>query len=459
MSNTNDPNPDIHCFRIGEHRFVFDVNSNSIHLLDDSAWQAFEYRLRDGEWNIQRIRAELGEDAAGAAEELLLLEKDKVLFSPPIEPPSGSRLQSGDIIKSMCLNVAHACNMRCRYCFASEDGSFGDKTGLMSPEVGRKAVDFLMERSGDIHNVEVDFFGGEPLLAFDTITEVVRYTQIRQQEYGKNCSFTFTTNGLWLDDSKIKFLNDNNVSVIMSLDGRKEVNDRMRRLHDGSKSAYDRILPHFQQLAASRNHKNYFVRGTYTRHNLDFSRDVEHFLEKGFKHLSLEPVVCSPDAAYALHRSDIPVLRRQYHRLAELYIQRHRNGNPFTFFHFEINLEQAPCLQKLITGCGAGRQYCAVTPRGDIYPCHQFVGHRDFLMGNVMAGTATDPGVRRRFEELNVFTKEACKHCWARYLCGGGCAAAAYELQGDLYHPYELGCDLQKMRLEAALYAQVMIAA
>ena len=348
----------------------------------------------------------------------------------------------------MCLNIAHDCNLRCKYCFAST-GDFGKGRKLMTFETGKKAIDFLLEKSLDRKNLELDFFGGEPLMNFDVVKQIVEYARSREAEYGKKFRFTITTNGVLLDDDKIDFINREMSNVVLSIDGRKEVNDYMRKRVDGS-GCYDKIMPAFKKLVEKRGDKEYYVRGTFTKNNLDFSNDVFDLYNNGFDQISVEPVVCEASADYAITEKELPAIFKEYERLAERILENEKKGKKFNFFHFMLDLDQGPCAIKRLRGCGCGNDYVAITPDGDIYPCHQFVGIEEFKMGNIDEGTF-DTNMKSYFSKTHVYTKPECKKCWAKFYCSGGCNANNYQYAGDVHNAHKLSCQLQKKRLECAI--------
>jgi len=359
------------------------------------------------------------------------------------------------VVKALCLHVAHDCNLACKYCFA-EEGEYHGRRAIMSYEVGRKALDFLIANSGNRKNLEVDFFGGEPLMNWEVVKKLVAYGRSKEAETNKNFRFTITTNGVLFNDETIEFCNKEMSNVVLSLDGRKEINDNMRPFRNG-KGSYDLIVPRFQKFAELRGDKDYYVRGTFTRNNLDFSKDVLHFADLGFKQMSIEPVVTDPTEPYAIREEDLPGILEEYDKLAKEYIKRKKEGKGFNFFHFNIDLKQGPCVAKRLSGCGSGTEYLAVTPWGDLYPCHQFVGHEEFLMGNVDTGM-TRADIRDEFKLCNVYAKKKCKDCFARFYCSGGCAANAYNSHGSITDTYEMGCDMQKKRIECAIMIKAAMA-
>lgn len=358
-------------------------------------------------------------------------------------------------LKAMCLHIAHDCNLRCAYCFAST-GDFGEGRKLMPLEVGKKAIDYLIEHSYGRHNLELDFFGGEPLLNFDVVKEVVRYARSLEKKHNKNFRFTITTNGMLLTQDKIDFINQEMSNVVLSVDGRKEVTDRVRSRIDGS-GCYDAIMPKFIDLVAQRHHENYYVRGTFTKYNKDFANDVLHLNSLGFDQISVEPVVAPESEPYALTEADLPEVFAEYERLAKIMIERRKAGTGFNFFHFMIDLDQGPCAIKRLRGCGCGNEYCAVTPDGDVYPCHQFVGHEEWKMGSVMDGSI-DLERKNQFAQATVYHKEECKDCWAKFYCSGGCNANNMIYCHDILKPNHLACELEKKRLECAIMIKAALA-
>ena len=441
----------IHKFSMKGTNIVVDVNSGAVHVFDDLSYEILDYYKKyDNEKIIEMLSDRYDKlEIKEALEEIQSLEKDGQLYSEDIYK---DHLPVGDakpVVKALCLHISHDCNLRCKYCFAST-GDFGRHRSIMSPEVGKKAIDFLLRESGGRRNLEVDFFGGEPLLNFDTVKEIVKYALEKEKEYNKHFRFTITTNAVLLNEDHKKFINEHMSNVVLSIDGRPEVNDRMRFRIDGT-GTYKDILPKIKDMAESRNQTNYYVRGTFTRENLDFSKDVIHLADQGFKQISVEPVVAAKDSGYDLREEDLPVLFEEYEKLAYEYVKRQKEGNGFNFFHFMIDLNQGPCIAKRITGCGAGHEYLAITPEGDIYPCHQFVGMDDFKMGTVMDGRL-NTDIQNYFRNSNVYTKKECMQCWARFYCSGGCSANEYQFNGDINVPYKVGCELEKKRVECALW-------
>ena len=442
---------DIHKFIVNGEYILLDVNSGSVHVLDQVAYRILD--VFDGANDaaiIAEFAAEFGETAVRETlEELHELMAAGQLFSPDAEIPPV--FAAKPIVKSLCLHIAHDCNLRCGYCFAST-GSFGHDRGLMSPEVACRAVDFLLEHGGSRKHAEIDFFGGEPLLNMETVRAAVAHIRKREAETGKIFNLTLTTNAVLLSQENLDFLNQENIQLILSIDGRREVHDRMRPFAGGAGS-YDKVLANMHKAVDSRQGANYYARGTYTAYNLDFAADVLALADEGFGRLSVEPVVAK-DAPYGLCEAQLPELFAQYDLLAAEYLRRHRDGNGFDFFHFNVDLENGPCLTKRLSGCGAGHEYYAVTPDGDLYPCHQFVGRDDFKVGTVFAGI-DQPDLCDEFRQAHVLTKPECRRCWARFYCSGGCHANAEAFHGSIHQPYELGCELQKKRLECAIAVQI----
>lgn len=454
----------VHCFTWEGTHIVVDVYSGAVHIMEPAAYALTEYYAAHGWENTppgKKVLAELNAFAppelAQAYEELSELVEQGLLFTPDAYAEIAKNYHNRPVVKALCIHIAHDCNLRCAYCFADE-GAFGGTRELMPEEVGKAAIDFVIAHSGNRRNIEIDFFGGEPLMNFDVVKSTVAYARSREQETGKRFRFTITTNGMLLTDDIMEYINENMVNVVLSIDGRKEVNDRVRCRVDGSGS-YDKIVPGFQKLAESRGQDNYYVRGTFTRHNLDFAEDVLHLADLGFKQTSVEPVVAPFDVDYALQYEDIPKIYEQYDVLAKEYIRRRKEGNGFNFFHFMVDLDQGPCVYKRLSGCGSGSEYLAVAPNGDIYPCHQFVGNEDFRMGNVLK--QEEPfrrDISETFANCNVYSKPACRDCWAKFYCSGGCPANAWQFNKDLNKPYDLGCELQRKRIECAIAIKAALA-
>lgn len=386
---------------------------------------------------------------------LALTQAGQLFTIDTFEHYIGEVKQRKTVVKALCLHIAHDCNLACRYCFA-EEGEYHGRRALMSYEVGKKALDFLIANSGSRRNLEVDFFGGEPLMNWEVVKQLVAYGREQEQKFEKHFRFTLTTNGVLLNDEIQEFVNREMDNVVLSLDGRKEVNDKMRPFRNG-KGSYELIVPKFQKLAESRNQDKYYIRGTFTRNNLDFSKDILHFAELGFKQISIEPVVGEETDEYAIREEDFPQIFAEYDALAQTMIKREKEGNGFHFFHFMIDLEGGPCVAKRLSGCGSGTEYLAVTPWGDFYPCHQFVGEEEFLMGNVEDGIVK-PEIADAFRGCSVYTKEKCKNCFAKFYCSGGCMANSHKFQGSLYDAYDIGCEMQRKRVECAIMIKAALA-
>ena len=392
-------------------------------------------------------------DIEETIEEIENLKKNGKLFSKDQYEINKLDLKKRDtVVKALCIHIAHTCNLNCEYCFAGQGKYHGDDA-LMSFEVGKQALDFLVENSGTRKNLEVDFFGGEPLVNFDVVKQLVKYARSIEKENNKHFRFTLTTNGVLLNDDVIDFLNQEMDNVVLSLDGRKEIHDRLRKNINGEGS-YDIIVPKFKNFVEKREGKEYYMRGTFTRENLDFTKDIFHMADLGFTELSMEPVVASPDKLYAIKEEDLDKIYEQYEILAKEMIKRKQNGNPFTFYHYMIDLSGGPCIYKRITGCGSGTEYLAVTSNGDFYPCHQFVGNKKFLMGNIKNGI-TNAKLRDKFKLCNAYSRKECKDCWAKLYCSGGCSANAYNSTGSINNVYENGCKMFKKRIECAIMVKV----
>lgn len=449
----------IHQYKMNGYNIVLDVESGSIHTVDDVAYDIIElYETTPIEEIISIITRRYNvtrEDVQEVAEELETLREEGKLFTEDLFSGQADLFkQRQSVVKALCLHVAHACNMTCGYCFAGKGEYHGEKA-LMSYETGKQALDWLIENSGSRKNLEVDFFGGEPLLNIEVIKQLVAYGRSRETECGKQFRFTLTTNGLLLDDAVIAFANKEMSNVVISLDGRKPVNDKMRKTLQ-EEGTYETILPAFKKLAESRGQKDYYMRGTYTHYNTDFTSDILHMADLGFKELSMEPVVAPPDAPYALTEEDLPELLSEYERLALEMLKRKREGKgrDFHFYHYMIDLTGGPCIVKRISGCGVGTEYLAVTPSGDFYPCHQFVGDDRFLLGNIWDGI-TNSKVCEEFKICNVYSHKECKDCFAKLYCSGGCAANAYHTTGSISGVYDIGCRLHKKRIECAIMLKV----
>ncbi|MBQ9364577.1 MAG: thioether cross-link-forming SCIFF peptide maturase [Schwartzia sp.] len=444
----------IHKFIQNGMYILLDVNSGAVHVIDKMIYDIMDtFDGTNDDDVVLSLRDKYDEaELREALSELHELIKIKELFAPDIDvPPTFSDI---GIVKSLCLMVAHDCNLRCKYCFA-DTGDFGGGRELMSAEVGERAIDYLIEHMGHRIHSEVDFFGGEPLMNMPVVRRITEHVRKREKETGKVFKLTLTTNGLMLNEENRKFFNDNNISLVLSLDGRKETHDRMRP-DAGWHGTYDRVLPNFQKMVASRDGKNYYLRGTYTKYNLDFTDDVLSMADAGFDILSIEPVVAK-DMPYAIGESDLPRIYEEYDRLVEAYLARHREGKGFFFFHFNMDLSNGPCVAKRLAGCGAGHEYMAVAANGDLYPCHQFVGRERYRLGSVFEGV-TDDKWPEYFRHSHVLNKEKCRDCWARFFCSGGCHANADLFHDDIREPYEVGCAIQKKRLECALMVQAVLA-
>ncbi|MDE7254492.1 MAG: thioether cross-link-forming SCIFF peptide maturase [Acetatifactor sp.] len=451
----------IHQYKSNGYNIVMDVNSGSVHVVDDIVYDMIplvEPLVNEGIKDVATIRTAVlnlanipypEEEICEAVDEVLELERAGQLFAPDIyEDYLFDFKNRQTVVKALCLHIAHDCNLSCKYCFA-EEGEYHGKRELMSFEVGRKALDFLVANSGNRVNLEVDFFGGEPLMNWDVVKRLVEYGRSIEKANHKKFRFTLTTNGVLLDDEILEFANREMANVVLSIDGRREVHDRMRPFR-GGQGSYDMIVPKFQKVAESRGQMNYYVRGTFTHHNLDFAEDVLHLADLGFQQISVEPVVAKPTDDYAILESDIPRLLEEYDRLAAEMLRRKKEGHAFNFFHFMIDLQGGPCVAKRLSGCGSGTEYLAVTPWGDLYPCHQFVGNGKFLMGNVDTGIVRKD-IQDEFKCCNVYAKDKCKKCFAKFYCSGGCAANAYNFHGDIKDAYDTGCELQRKRIECAI--------
>lgn len=456
----------VHQYKSNGYNIVLDVNSGSVHIVDDIVYDliplvetALAEKLEDAEEIIERVSKESGHGAAlcrEAVSEILELKEAGALFTEDIYKDYIFDFKNRQtVVKALCLHIAHDCNLACQYCFA-EEGEYHGRRALMSFEVGKKALDFLVHNSGNRINLEVDFFGGEPLMNWEVVKQLVAYGRSLEEPFHKKFRFTLTTNGILLNDEIQEFLNKEMSNVVLSIDGRKEVHDRMRPFR-GGQGSYDVIVPKFQKLAESRNQMNYYVRGTFTRNNLDFSEDVLHLADLGFEQISIEPVVAEDAEPYAIREEDVPGIKEEYDKLAAALLKRQKEGKGVNFFHFMIDLAGGPCVAKRLSGCGSGTEYLAVTPWGDFYPCHQFVGEEAFLMGNVDEGI-TNTKVRDDFKCCNVYAKEKCRDCFARFYCSGGCAANSYHFHGKIDDAYDIGCELQRKRIECAIMIKAALA-
>jgi len=451
----------IHQYKLGGMNIVLDVASGSVHVVDEVAYDIisdFEARTREEILADLRVkysdRADITDaDLDECYDQVVALRDSGKLFAPDTFRPMAGELKkkTAGVIKALCLHVAHTCNLNCAYCFASQ-GKYHGERAVMSLEVGKRALDFLVENSGTRRNLEVDFFGGEPLMNFDVVKELVAYARSIEEKYGKNFRFTLTTNGLGITDDVIDFANRECANVVLSLDGRREIHDRYRVDYAGNGS-WDRIVPKFQRLVEAREGKNYYMRGTFTHANPDFLEDIKEMLNLGFTELSMEPVVTAPGDPSELTEADLPIVLEQYEKLAELMIERRRAGKPFTFYHYMIDLSGGPCIYKRISGCGSGTEYMAVTPWGDLYPCHQFVGEEKFCLGNIWDGVK-NTAVQTEFADCNVYARPDCADCWAKLYCSGGCAANAYHSTSSVRGVYKYGCELFRRRMECAIMVE-----
>lgn len=444
--------PMIHKFKQNGMDIVLDVNSGIVHVVDDMTYDVLDYYKGD---NRDEVTDALG-GTYGAAElaevmdDLDGLIREGMLFAP-MDPDYKVAIEDRPIIKALCLNIAHDCNLRCRYCFAGQ-GGYGQWRMLMSFDVARRAVDFLIAHSGPRQHCEMDFFGGEPLMNWHVVQQTVAYVREQEKKHNKIIKLSLTTNGMLLDEEKVKYLTDNHIALILSLDGRKENHDRMRPGVHGE-GTYDRVLKNLQYCVAHRDGEEYYVRGTYTKYNLDFTQDVLDMVDKGFPAVSMEPVVGDLTEPYAIQEEDLPRVKEEYETLAKTFLAREEAGRPFFYFHFNMNLWQGPCLPKRLRGCGAGHEYLAVVPNGDIYPCHQFVGRDGYVIGNVYEGLK-NMKMMREFRENHVLSKPECVGCWAKFFCSGGCHANNETYAGDIHKPFHISCEIQKKRIECALMIQ-----
>lgn len=443
----------LHKFSMNGINVLMDINSGAVHAVDDVVYDIADLYT---EISFDEICSRFSdkysrEQLKEAAEELEELKEAEMLYTEDEYEKVLEQVKNrAPVVKALCLHVAHDCNLKCRYCFA-EEGEYHGKRSLMSAEVGKKAIDFIIANSGKRRNLEVDFFGGEPLMNFDVVKEIVEYGREQEKLFDKNFRFTITTNGILLDDEKQKYINENMHNVVLSLDGRKEINDFMRP-RAGGMGSYDVIVPKFQKLAESRNQTDYYLRGTFTHNNLDFSKDIFHIADDlGFKQVSVEPVVAEDTEPYAIKEEDLETIYAEYEKIAEELYKRHKTGEKdFNFFHFMIDLTGGPCIAKRLSGCGSGTEYLAVTPEGELYPCHQFVGQEEYRIGSVFTGIE-NTSIRDEFANCNVYTKPDCKKCWAKFYCSGGCMANASHYAGDIMGTYEIGCKLQRKRIECAI--------
>lgn len=461
----------IHQYQNNGYNIVLDVVSGAVHVVDELCYDVIAAlsggakepaaaELREPEVLeelVQKLGVSYGEDDIkdALADVTELTEAGQLFVEDTYESMIGEVKKRKTVVKALCLHVAHDCNLACRYCFA-EEGEYHGRRALMSYEVGKKALDFLIANSGSRRNLEVDFFGGEPLMNWQVVKDLVAYGRQQEKLHDKHFRFTVTTNGVLLNDEIQEFINQEMDNVVLSLDGRREVNDHMRPFRNG-KGSYDLIVPKFQKLADSRNQEKYYIRGTFTRENLDFSEDILHFADLGFTQMSIEPVVGDESDPYAIREEDLPKIMEEYDKLARVMIQREKEGKGFQFFHFMIDLDGGPCVAKRLSGCGSGTEYLAVTPWGDLYPCHQFVGQEEFLMGNVEDGIIK-PEIADDFRSCNVYSKEKCRDCFAKFYCSGGCMANAYHFHGTIHDTYDIGCEMQRKRVECAIMIKAALA-
>ena len=449
----------IHRYQKKGLNFVLDVNSGAVHLLDDISYAVsglLDENMEDTcpQSIVEALPQYTAEDVRESYDELYELKKAGQLFAQDDYIDVSRYIPVNAPVKALCLHVAHDCNLRCKYCFAST-GDFGQGRKIMPPEIAKKAIDFVIARSGVRHNIEVDFFGGEPLMAWDTVTQTVDYARSLEEKYNKKFRFTITTNGLLLDADKRKYINENMDNCVLSLDGRREVNDEFRKTVAGTGS-YDTIVPKFKALVDERDpNLDYYARGTFTSHNLDFAEDVLSIADAGFDRLSVEPVTADPGCGYDLTEADLPKIEAEYDRLTDIMLERKKEGKPFTFFHFMVDLDQGPCVVKRLRGCGAGYEYVAVTPDGDIYPCHQFVGKEEFKQGSVL-DQSFNMDIAQKFAGMNIYSRPKCQKCWAKFYCSGGCSAANYNMNHDMNDSYDLGCEMERKRLECAIYLKAV---
>ena len=448
----------VHQYKLNGYNIVLDTCSGSVHTVDEVAYDIIAlYKEKDADAIADEITAKHSDvtrqDVFDCIDDIKTLEKMGKLYTPDTyEGMAFDFKNRNTVIKALCLHVAHTCNLNCNYCFASQ-GKYHGERALMSFEVGKRALDFLIENSGTRRNLEVDFFGGEPLMNWDVVKQLVAYAREQEKIHNKNFRFTLTTNGILIDDDVIEFSNKEMSNVVLSLDGRKEVHDRLRKDYMG-RGSYDTIVPKFKEFVERRGNKNYYMRGTFTHANTDFTNDILHMADMGFTELSMEPVVCSPDDDAALTNEDLPVLFEQYEILAKEMIERKKQGKPFTFYHYMLDLKHGPCIYKRISGCGSGTEYMAVTPTGDLYPCHQFVGDEKYLLGNIYDGV-TNKEIQDEFKLCNAYARKECDDCWAKLYCSGGCAANSYHASGKITGIYEYGCELFKKRIECAVMLKV----
>ena len=452
----------IHAYQMNGYNIILDQNSGCVHSVDDVAYDIITMYETHSAEEIKHTVLKKYHDRPDVTEQEIelcfedieaLRQEGRLFAEDSFEQTAAEFKNRQSVIKAICLHVAHGCNLDCEYCFAGKGEYGGADKGLMSFETGKRALDFLIENSGTRRNLEVDFFGGEPLLNWEVCKQLVAYGRKQEKKFIKKFRFTLTTNGLLINDDVIDFCSKEMANVVLSLDGRKSVHDYLRKTPSG-KGSYDLIIENFKKFANARNQKDYYIRGTYTHFNTDFSNDLIHMADLGFKELSIEPVVSSPDTPWALRESDLPVLKEQYQILADEMLRRYRCANGFTFYHYMIDLDAGPCIVKRISGCGVGTEYMAVTPSGELFPCHQFVGDNQFKLGNIYDGI-TAPQVLEQFKQCNVYAHRECKDCFAKLYCSGGCAANAYHTTGSVNGVYEFGCELHRKRIECAIMLKV----
>ena len=456
----------IHTFEMFDKYIALDVNSGCVHELDKLSYDVLNFLdikgldPEDDEALFKTVgefrREYSSEDIAEVIEDLAELKRNDMLWAED-DFVYNDDLKKNAPVKAMCLHISHDCNLRCKYCFADEGKYHTDCRELMSAETGKRAMDYLVRNSGSRRNLEIDFFGGEPLMNFEAVKEIVSYARELEKKHDKVFRFTITTNGILLDDDKLEFINREMGNIVLSIDGRKEVNDRVRFRADGTGS-YDSIVPVFQKTAESRGQDNYYVRGTFTRYNLDFSKDVLHLADLGFKQISVEPVVCGEETDYSLREEDLPRIFDEYETLVREYVARKKEGGGFNFFHFMIDLDEGPCIIKRVSGCGCGCEYIAVAPNGDVYPCHQFVGSEEYKMGSIYDEGELDRDLRNEFAACNIYSKPDCRDCFAKFFCSGGCVANACLINGSINKPHKLSCEMMRKRVECSLYAKAALA-
>ncbi len=451
----------IHKYKLNGYNIVLDVHSGGVHLVDELTYDMLDnvnppFAEKCPESVIEKLsRFYDREEIISCYDEVVELYNEQILFSED-DYEKYAKMSVAAPVKAMCLLISMDCNLRCEYCFAST-GDYGQGRKLMDFETGKKAIDFLLKQSANRENLELDFFGGEPLMNFGVVKQLVEYGRSKEKEYNKKFRFTITTNGMLLNDENMDFINKEMSNVVMSVDGRKEVNDRMRKRVDGT-GTYDKIMANYKRLAEKRNYQNYYVRGTFTKYNLDFSNDVMNLYNEGFDQISVEPVVSDPKEKYALTQKELPAIFAEYERLSQIILINEKQGKHFNFFHFMLDLDQGPCAIKRLRGCGSGNEYVAITPDGDIYPCHQFVGVEEYLMGNINEGTF-NYDMKKEFAAAHIYSKEDCRNCWAKFYCSGGCNANNFIYNGSILSAHKLSCELEKKRLECAIMIKAAQAA